>query len=283
MIKVENLKKAFPEFSLKDISFSLPAGYILGFIGRNGAGKTTTLKCLLNLIEADSGKIEIFDKNLKEHETEIKYEIGSSIGEAGYYRTMRVDKIISVYRTFYSNFDDARLNELLVKFGIDRKKKISMLSTGMSIKLTVALALSHNAKLLILDEPTSGLDPVSRQEVVDIFREFISDGERSILFSTHITSDLDGCADYILMIQNGEIVLNQSKDEIIDGHKIVAGKLGELTDELKAKLIGYKTNEFGFTGLIKTEKVDKSLSELQVEKPNLESIMIFYDKEAHNA
>lgn len=283
MIKVENLSKSFPSFALKNISFSLPSGYILGFIGRNGAGKTTTLKCILNLASADSGTINIFGKDLKEHETEIKQKIGCSIGEAGYYRTKKVGTLIDVYKTFYKDFNESTLNELLTRFKIDKKKKISTLSTGMNIKLTVALALSHNAKLLILDEPTSGLDPISRQELVDIFRDFIGGGERSILFSTHITSDLDGCADYIIMIHDGEIILNAAKDDIIDGHRLIAGKINQLTGELKGKLVGYKTNEFGFTGLVKSERVDDSFADMAIEKPNLESIMIFYEKETNNA
>lgn len=278
MLKVEGLNKNFPSFSLKDVSFELPKGFILGFIGKNGAGKTTTLKCILNFIKKDSGKIEIFNKDNIENEIEIKQDIGFMLGEADYYLKSKVKKVANIYKRFFKTWDEEAFLFYLKKFNIDQNKLIGELSTGMRIKLATAFSISHNAKLFIFDEPTSGLDPVARNEILELFREIVKDGEKSIVFSTHITSDLDKCADYILFIQNGKIIANTSKEEIIDSHVLIAGKKDELKEKLKKRLIGYKLNAFGFTALMKRAGLNTN-DTFQTEIPNLEDIMIYYDTE----
>lgn len=281
MLKVRNLIKKYTEFALNDISFELPAGYIMGFIGRNGAGKTTTIKSILNFTHPDSGNVEILGFDSKTDETKIKEQVGVMLGEFNYYPYSKIKKIVKVYKAFFKDWDNEKYTELLNKFKIDENKTIKQLSTGMRVKLSITLALSHNAKLLIFDEPTSGLDPVAREELLEIFRDVVADGDKSILFSTHITSDLDKCADFIIFIKNGTLVANTTKDDLIDSHVLIAGKTMELTDKIKSKIIGIQTNAFGFTALLKrndfTPEMEKIFSH---EKPNLEDIMVYYDREA---
>lgn len=281
MIKVTNLCKSFSNFKLKNITFQLPKGYILGFLGMNGAGKTTTLKSILNIVHPDSGQIEILGKNIASHEQFIKQNIGFMSGGFDYYPKSTLKKITNTYRTFFENWNEEKYQKYLKRFNLDENKKIAELSQGMKVKYGITLALSHNAKLLLLDEPTSGLDPIARQDLLDLFREIIEDNETSIIFSTHITSDLDKCADYILMIKNGEIVANATKDELIDSHALISGKTQDLTDDLLANCINIKQSSFGFKGLIKRENLSKT-EKLVVEKPNLEDIMLYFNLEATN-
>lgn len=276
MLKVKNLCKSYESFSLKNVSFSLPSGYIMGFIGKNGAGKTTTIKSILNFVTIDGGEIEILGKDSRQNEQELKKEIGFSLEPISYYEKTKIKKLVGVYKKFFDNFDEKTYSDLIKRFGLDENKKICELSAGMKTKLSLALCLSHGAKLIILDEPTSGLDPVSRSELTDLFKSIVEDGDKSILFSTHITSDLDRCADYILYIHDGKIILNGTKDEIIDSHRVVGGGKEELKN-IKDKLIGYKENPFGFMGLMKTEEA-KNIG-LSVEVPTLEDIMIYYEEE----
>ena len=280
MIKVKNLNKVYPTFSLKDVSFDIPKGYIIGFLGLNGAGKTTTIKSMLNIVKPDSGNVLFFDKDIANHELEIKQDIGFILGAFDYYPKNKVKDITNIYRSFFVNWDQELYLEYIQKFDIDQDKRVCDLSAGMKVKYGLALALSHHAKILILDEPTSGLDPLAREDILDIFREIIQDGETSILFSTHITSDLDKCADFILMIKNGQIIAFDSKDNLIDNHRLICGNLDDLTLELRQHLIGYKKNKFGFDGLLKTEYAN-SLS-LEKSTPNLEDIMIYYNLEVKN-
>lgn len=276
MLKVKNLCKSYESFSLKNVSFSLPSGYIMGFIGKNGAGKTTTIKSILNFVTIDGGEIEILGKDSRQNEQELKKEIGFSLEPISYYEKTKIKKLVGVYKKFFDNFDEKTYSDLIKRFGLDENKKICELSAGMKTKLSLALCLSHGAKLIILDEPTSGLDPVSRSELTDLFKSIVEDGDKSILFSTHITSDLDRCADYILYIHDGKIILNGTKDEIIDSHRVVGGGKEELQN-IKDKLIGYKENPFGFMGLMKTEEAKNT--GLSVEVPTLEDIMIYYEEE----
>lgn len=280
MLKIEHLSKNYPAFSLKDVSFSVPKGYIVGFIGRNGAGKTTTLKCIMNAVKADSGKITVFGKDAVQNETEIKQRIGFSLGEADYYKNYKIKHVTGVYKRFYKNWNENSYEKYIRKFNLDENKKINELSSGMRVKYALTLALSHNAELFIFDEPTSGLDPVSRDEISDVFQELVEDGEKSILFSTHITSDLDKIADYIVFIRNGEIIVSDEKDNILDSHIMIYGKKSEI-EKIQNSAIGYKENRFGFTALMK--KADLPDGNFETAKPNLEDIMIYYDKEYENA
>ncbi|TNJ64483.1 ABC transporter ATP-binding protein [Paenibacillus hemerocallicola] len=275
-LDIKNLNKKYEHFHLKNVTFQLEKGYIMGFIGANGAGKTTTIKSILNLIRMDSGEIHILGKNMDEHEVELKQEIGSAFGDINFYTRSKIKTLTSVIKRFYSNWNDETYYKYLKKFNLIEDKKIAELSTGMKVKYSLAIALSHGAKLLILDEPTSGLDPVARDNLLDIFQELVQDGEISILFSTHITSDLEKCADYVTYIHNGQIINSAEKEEFIDTYRLLNGKKEQL-DMVKNHLIGYKTNSFGFTGLIHTKDFDPS-SDIKSSVPNLEEIMIYCSK-----
>ena len=210
ILKVSGLCKKYPAFSLKNVSFEIEGGTIMGFIGRNGAGKTTTLKALLNLIHSDSGNIEFFGKSFAENESEIKQRVGYVVSTSGYYKRKKIADITAVTKTFYDNWNDEDYRHYLEVFKLDENKTPDQLSEGMKVKYNIALALSHKAELLILDEPTSGLDPVSRDELLEIFRQLAAKGI-AILFSTHITTDLDKCADMITYIKNGETLYSGEK------------------------------------------------------------------------
>lgn len=278
ILTVEHLNKHYPKFDLKDVSFSLEPGYIMGFIGRNGAGKTTTLKSILNLVHADSGHISVLDMDFATREFECKQKIGLVLGGISYYPQNKLKTISDVTRRFYNEWDEDAYQGYLKRFELDPEKKISQLSDGMKVKFALALALSHNAQLLILDEPTSGLDPVSRDDLLELFQEVIEDSQRSILFSTQITSDLEKCADFITYIKDGQILASTAKDEFVDSYRIVKGSKEQLTPSVSACLIGAKNNAFGFTALIKSADLP-AVRDLAVSPADLESIMIHIEKE----
>jgi ABC-2 type transport system ATP-binding protein len=279
VLKIKNLRKEYPNFLLNDVSFSIPKGYIMGFIGENGAGKTTTLKAMLNIINKDGGNVEIFGKSMDENEIDIKKDISFMPGNS-FYPKRKIKDITKVFKRFYSNFDEDLYQQYLIKFNLDQNKKLDELSQGMSLKYSIALALSHHAKLIILDEPTSGLDPVARDALLEIFQNIIEDGEVSILFSTHITSDLEKCADYITFIQNGEIIESLSKEDLITKYRLINGDLDTL-DSIKNDMISYKKNSFGFTGLIKTGQL-KENNKIKIGHPSLDDIMIYYAERGIN-
>lgn len=276
ILSVQKLCKSYRNFSLKEVSFSLESGYIMGFIGANGAGKTTTLKSMLGLLHKDSGSIRILGKDFAKNELELKQHIGYAFGGIDYYAKTRIKHITDVYRRFYSNWDQSLYETYMKRFALDENKRPSELSHGMRVKYSLALALSHHAKLLLLDEPTSGLDPIARDNLLELFRELIESGERSILFSTHITSDLEKCADFITYIENGRIIESRDKDELLDAYRLVSGTIKQL-DHVKPRLIASKTNAFGFTGLIKTASL-RPEDGLAAVPPSLEDIMIYHAK-----
>lgn len=205
-LEVRALRKEYPAFTLQDVSFDVPQGAIMGFIGRNGAGKSTTLKSILGLVHPNSGTVRFFDSDVAEDEKAFKERLGVVLGGIDFYPKRKIKDITAVTRRFYPNWDDAKYQHYCKLFSLDSEKRVDQLSSGMRVKYLIALALSHNAKLLILDEPTSGLDPVSRDELVELFRAIVADGTRSVLFSTHITSDLEKCASHITFIKDGAIV-----------------------------------------------------------------------------
>ncbi len=206
VLEVRELRKTYPAFTLKDVSLDVPQGAIVGFIGRNGAGKSTTLKSILGLVHPDGGTVRAFGLDYAANEAAIRRCIGVVLGGIDFYPKKKVGVITDVTRRFYSNWDEDKYRHYLELFAIDESKRVDQLSSGMKVKYMIALALSHSAELLILDEPTSGLDPVSRDELVELFRRIVADGSRSILFSTHITSDLEKCASHIAFIKDGEML-----------------------------------------------------------------------------
>lgn len=233
LIAIEGLTKHYPGFTLKNITFSLPQGRIMGLIGTNGAGKTTTLKSMLNLVRPDGGTIELFGRNFMEHEESCKQGIGVVFGGVDFYGHKKLSLITNVTKRFYKDWDDKSYQKYLQAFSLNPEKRVKELSSGMKVKYMLALALSHNARLLILDEPTSGLDPVSRDDLLGLFRQLVKSGERSILFSTHITSDLEKCADDITYIKGGQLLKSCEKSAFIQSfqHLKAPGESGDLSLE----------------------------------------------------
>ena len=215
VLEVTDLRKVYPAFALRDVTFSLPAGTVTGLVGRNGAGKSTTLKSILGLVHPDGGEVRFCGQDVSENEKAFKEQIGVVLGGIDFYPKKNVRTITEVTRKFYVNWDEEAYRRYLSLFSIDENKRVEQLSSGMRVKFLIALALSHGAKLLILDEPTSGLDPVSRDELTELFRALVADGERSILFSTHITSDLERCAHNIVYIKDGTVVQSSSLQEFM--------------------------------------------------------------------
>ncbi len=278
LLEVEGLTKRYPGFTLDSVSFRLETGYIMGFIGRNGAGKTTTLKSMLGLVHADAGSVRIDGTEYREDEHLAKQKLGVAFGGVDYYPRARLSDIARVTRRFYEAWDETQYRALLQRFQLDEKKRVRELSQGMKVKFSLALALSHNAKLLLLDEPTGGLDPVSREELIELLQHIVEDGEHSILFSTHITSDLEKCADYITYIRGGRIAASTDLDSFKSEYRLVRGTRAQLTEPLVQKFIGARKNAFGFTALAKAEDAG-AMEGLEIAPADLESIMIYFDGE----
>ena len=280
-LRLEKVNKKYPTFSLKDVSFSIKPGEIMGFIGRNGAGKTTTLKSIMNLIHYESGKIYAFDTDMKENELENKQRIGFALSELNYYPNKTIRQLMNVTKRFYKNFDENKFNEVCKLFNLNIDKKLEELSSGMKVKYSVAVALSHQAELLILDEPTSGLDPVSRDEILDIFREIVKNGDRAILFSTHITSDLDKCASNITYIHNGSILYTGTKKDFVNQYLFVKDKTKN--KDLEKEYIASKELDDRIEGLIQADNKEIFIKHgLEVKEPDLEEIMVYLERSNNN-
>ncbi|HHZ05991.1 MAG TPA: ABC transporter ATP-binding protein [Clostridiales bacterium] len=276
VLSIKNLCKSYESFNLNNVSFDIKKGTIMGFIGRNGAGKTTTLKSILNFVHPDSGEILFFGKSFSENEFEIKQKLGFVSGGIDYYSKKKLRTITNVTRRFYKSWDEKAYDEYLKLFKLNDNKNADQLSAGMRVKYSLALALSHNAELLILDEPTSGLDPVSRDDLLDIFLTLCDKGI-TILFSTHITSDLEKCADTITYIKNGTIIASTDINTFTSKYKLVELTKEQLTDHIKPVLIGYKRSKSGYTAIINTE--DSKKINVKCSDADLESIMIHIEKE----
>ena len=277
ILQVENLSKTYLTFKLDNVSFSLEKGYIMGFIGRNGAGKTTTLRSMLKFVHPESGNVLINGFDIEKDEFSVKNSIGFVSGLDGFYNSKKIKQVTDITKKFFSNWSDETYKNLLEKFNLDENKFIKNLSAGMKVKYQLAIAMSHDAKLLILDEPTSGLDPVSRDELVILFQDYVADGEHSILFSTHVISDLEKCADYITYIKKGKILDSCDVVSFKEKYLLVNGKKEDLTDELKSKVIGVHEHNFGFEGMIL--KSDKDLfTKCEITQPSMEEIMVHTER-----
>lgn len=277
ILKIENIVKNYPSFSLKNISFDVKPGQIMGFIGRNGAGKTTTLKCIMNLVHYENGKVTVFDKDMSENELENKQRIGFALSELNYYPNKTIRQLMNVTKRFYKKFDEKKFLEACKLFNLNIDKKLEELSSGMKVKYSVAIALSHHAELLILDEPTSGLDPVSRDEILDIFHQIVKNKDRAILFSTHITSDLDKCASDITYIHDGEIIYTGTKNDFIKSYLFIKDKSSN--KDLLSEYISYKEFDDHIEGLVNVDK--KKLftkKNIEISEPDLEQIMVYIER-----
>lgn len=274
-IEVEKLTKKFMQFQLNDVSFKLPAGTIMGFVGENGAGKTTTIKCILNLLEKDAGTINIFELNHVAQEKVIKEQIGVVFDDIHFPDMLTALQIDKFMKQVFRNWDQSYYFKLLKQLKVPTNKTIKELSRGMKMKLSIVIALAHRPKLLILDEPTSGLDPIVRDEILDLFLEFMQDENNSILFSSHITSDLEKIADYITFIHKGEIIFSESKDVLLYEYGIWKGTIEESYELPEQAKIRMKRNSYGIEILVKKQEVNDAF---QLEKPNIEDIMLFFVK-----
>ena len=278
-IEIKNISKKYDGFLLDKISFNVPEGSIVGLIGENGAGKTTTIKAILNIINSN-GTVKIFGKDVKQNEKEIKQEIGVVLDDSFLSAYLTPKHINSVMKDFYKNWNEDKYNKLLKQFDLPGNKLVKDFSSGMKMKLKIATAISHNPKLLILDEPTSGLDPVVRNEILDIFRKYIEEDEtRSILLSSHITTDLEHISDYIIFIDNGKIILNGQTNELLENYGIIKCNKEDFSKILKEDYISYKKGKYQYEILTTNkEKIKKKYNILSIDKPSIEDIMLFYIK-----
>ena len=279
ILEVKNLSKKYIGFELKDINFNLPKGMIMGFIGENGAGKTTTIKAILDIIQNYKGNIKIFGLDNRKDEAKIKEDIGIVLDDMFFPEVLTANDINSILKDTYKNWDSKLYYKYLKDFGLPNNKPIKTLSKGMRKKLEIATALSHHPKLLILDEPTSGLDPIARNEVIDIFQDFIQNEECSILLSSHITTDLEHIADYITFINKGEILLSKTCNELLEKYGIVKCTEAEFKKIDKKDYIRYKQTKYEYDVLVENKKeFSKKYNVNTIDKITLEDLMLLMIK-----
>ncbi len=276
-LEIKNLSKNYTDFQLKDISFTLEKGFIMGFIGPNGAGKSTVIRLIMNLIKRNSGEIKVFGLDNLKFERDIKQRIGFVYDENYYYEELSMEAMKNIIAPFYRGWDEYQYKKYMVEFNLNEKSKIKTLSKGMKMKFSLAMALSHNAELIIMDEPTAGLDPVFRSELLDITSSLIQDEKKSIFFSTHITTDLEKVADYITFLDKGSVVFSKPKDDILESYHIVKGDKSLLDSDTKKQFLSIRENSFGFEAL--TDNISKIREVFRnsviIERATLEEIMVY--------
>lgn len=279
-IEIIGLKKKYDsEFQLGEINLSISSGCIIGLIGENGAGKTTLIKSILNIIKVDQGEIKIFGKDNKQYESLIKEEIGVVLDNMFFPEILNANDINNIMSEIYKSWDQDTFYRYINNFELPKNKMIKTLSKGMRKKLEIATALSHHPKLLILDEPTSGLDPVVRNDILDIFLDFIQDENHTILLSTHITSDLEHIADDIVFIDKGKIVLNKNRDELLENYGILKCDIDKFDSISKEDIISYKKNKYNYEVLVENKnKMIEKYKDCIIDKITLEELMILIIK-----
>lgn len=277
VIELKDVSKDYGDFKLDDVSFSVPEGSVCGFIGQNGAGKTTTIQIILDAINRDSGEVYVFGKSMDKDSALLRENIGVVFDEMGFHDFLNARQINTIMKNVYKNWNQERYFEYLKLFSLPTKKACGSFSRGMRMKLQIATALSHNAKLLIMDEPTSGLDPIVRNETLQIFREYVVEEDHTILLSSHITGDLEKLADEVVFIDGGKIVLKGNKDEILEKHGILRCKKDELKNISESLLVSAETSSLGAEVLVNDRKAaEKLYPEMIIEPAELEQIMIYY-------
>lgn len=280
VLEVTHLKKELDKFHLDKVDFSLKEGCITGFIGVNGSGKTTTIKTILGLYPKDDGSIKFFGKEMEQHECLVKNRIGVVLDEGYFYEEMTLKEMKSIIAPAYSNWDESKFLEYINRFQLKLNQKIATLSKGMRMKFAITLALSHHADLLIMDEPTSGLDPLIRDELMEILLDFMEEEGKSVFFSTHITSDLDKVADILILIDKGKILLNESKDELLDRHALVKGDNRFINEQTRNLFLRLRQTAVGFEGITdKKDKVCEQMKDCLIERPTIENVMLAYVRE----
>ncbi|MCR5738940.1 MAG: ABC transporter ATP-binding protein [Lachnospiraceae bacterium] len=277
VIELKNVTKDYGDFKLDNVSFAVPEGTVCGFIGQNGAGKTTTINLILDVVNRDSGEITLFGEPVSKDTAYLREDIGVVFDEMGFHEFMTGRDINIMMKNIYRNWDEEVFFNNLKKFSLPAKKKCGAFSRGMRMKLQIAVALSHHARLLIMDEPTSGLDPIVRNEIIGIFREFVVEDDHTILLSSHITSDLEKIADEVVFIDGGRIVLAGNKDEILEKHGILKCKKNDLSKISESLIVSSEVSDYGAEVLVNDRHAaEKLYSDMVIERAGLEEIMIYY-------
>ncbi|MBO5303136.1 MAG: ABC transporter ATP-binding protein [Lachnospiraceae bacterium] len=277
-IKIENLSVKLPGFELKNVNMNIPKGIILGLIGKNGAGKTTLLKTMTDVYAPTQGSIIYGDKEMQGNAREIKMELGIVYDSLFYPPGLKAQKVAKLIAPFYKNFDMKKWEMLMQRFQLDMHKAPAQYSKGMQMKFMLAMALAHNPKILILDEPTAGLDPAARAEMMDIIQEFMENEENTVIFSTHITSDLDKIADYIALISQGELRYMEEKEQLMEMFSLVQIEKHTMSKQIEDKIIGMKENAFGYVGLTRERDFFVQMPEAKLTRATLEDLLIYQNE-----
>lgn len=281
ILELRNVSKSYAksDFVLDNCSLAVPKGTIMGFVGENGAGKTTTIGCILGTLFKDSGIIKIFGKELSDSDNKIWEDVGVVYDGDNFPSYLSAMQLADIMRGVYKNWDDAMFQKYLNHFRLQKGQKIKSYSKGMTMKLAIAAALSHHPKLLILDEATSGLDPVMRDEMLDVFLDFVGDEEHSIFLSSHITSDLEKVADYITFIHNGKIVLTALKDDLIYNYAIMRCKESQFETIDRSDIVAYRRKDYQIDVLVKNEKeAHKKYKNFVIDHTSIDEIMLLLVK-----
>ena len=277
VIEICSLRKEYKNFMLDNISFSVPSGFLCGFIGENGAGKTTVLRLILGMARKDGGSIKLFGKNADD--VSLKEDIGVLFEQPYFQEDWTPIDVEKSMRPFYKKWSSKAFHQYLEQFSLDPEQKYKTMSRGMKMKLGMAVTLAHDAKLLLLDEPTSGLDPAGREEMLEILRAYMVEEDRTVFFSTHITSDLEKIADYIIYIQNGRIIYSGRKDELIEKYCLMKGGTGDLPQAKRKQVIGLREYPVGFDGMIEIKDIAGFPGSVITETVSLDDIMVRMSKE----
>lgn len=276
-IEIKGLRKSYEGFELKDIDLCLPSGCVLGLIGENGAGKSTTIRLILDMIRSDAGEIRVLGRDMKTEGRLLREDIGVVLDEVGLPSVLNAREIGRIMRRSFANWDDSAYEDYLRRFKLPEKKRFKDFSRGMKMKLGIAVALSHGARLLILDEATSGLDPVVRDEILDIFSEFTRDENNSILISSHIVSDLEKICDYVAFLHQGRLLLCEEKDRLREQYVIVRGTAEQIAGIPAEALVGTKRNAYGAEAIVLRTDAPRELENSPID---IEQLFIFMVKEA---
>ena len=275
-IEIKNLCKKYPSFSLKNVNLTLPKGYIMGYVGSNGAGKSTTISALLGLIKKDSGTCLIDGKDIRDMSKDEKSKVGVVLDECNYPETLNWKQVDKFMKKIYSNWDSAKFCSMCRKWNLDDKTQIAKYSKGMKMKLSIATAMCHGAKLLVMDEATSGLDLVVRNEILDMLLDFVQDEENSVLISSHIISDLEKVCDYITFIKDGQIVFSTEKDKLVETYGVLHCSNTDFANVDKSAVVAYNQNSFATDALVYKNKIS---GDYIIDDADIEDIMLYYTKE----
>lgn len=279
ILEIKGLCKKYDGFALQDVSFSLPRGYIMGFVGQNGSGKTTTIRSILNMAQKDSGKITVFGLDSVTDTITIKERLGVVFDSLYLAEHLNVKQIERQLKPFYKDWDSAEFARRIKEFDLPDNRPAGEFSKGMKMKLMIAVALSHKAELIILDEPTSGLDPVARDELLDILAEYIEDENRGVLFSTHITADVERIADYVTILHTGKVWFTGTKDALTERYVIIKGDAAELPQSAREKCIGFHNYRNGFEAMFPAEDAALLPDVIDTEKASIDEILVYIAKE----